>query len=91
MEQAGLVDITSQVLQFDTKRESTQVKRYNLKDMVNMITRTFSLYVKDAHFRKYMKGRRRLPKKFFNYLGYGLTVGKRPAEKDEYTFGQIKG
>ena len=82
MAQAGLIDITSQVYQFDTKRESTQVKRYNLKDMLNMIGRTFSLYFTDVHFRKYMKGRRRLPKKFFGYFGYGLTVGKRPEVTD---------
>lgn len=78
MEEAGLVDITSEVLHFDTKIEATQVKRYQFMDMVNMLSRTMKLYVTDNHFRQYMKGRRRLPKHFFDYLGYVLTVGKRP-------------
>jgi hypothetical protein len=78
MEQAGCVDISSQKLRFDTKRESTQIKRYNLADMVKMFSRTIALYLTDAHFRTYIKGRRRLPKRFFDYLGYGLFVGKRP-------------
>ena len=82
MEQAGLVDIISHVYHFDAKRESTQVKRYNLVDMINMAKRSFSLYIKDPDFRSYMKGRRRLPKKFFDYFGYGLTVGKRPGAID---------
>jgi arsenite methyltransferase len=80
MGKAGLVDVTSHVYHFDTRRESTQVKRYSFIDMVNMMTRTITLYFSDPHFRKYMKGRRRLPRKFFDYLGYGLTVGKRPGD-----------
>jgi ubiquinone/menaquinone biosynthesis C-methylase UbiE len=78
MENAGLIDVTSHIYRFDTRRESTQVKRYSFKDMMNMMSRTISLFFTDQHFRKYMKGRRRLPRKFFDHLGYGLTVGKRP-------------
>jgi arsenite methyltransferase len=77
LEDAGLHDIAVRTYQLEMRRESTQIKRYRLKDMVRMFCRTLSLYVRSSAFRAYMRKQRRLPKRVFEYLGYGLFVGRR--------------
>lgn len=78
MEAGGLIDVIVQIHQFDTARESTQMKRYRGRDMWLMVTRALSLYLTSAEFRSYMKQRRGLPKGLFDYLGYGLFIGRKP-------------
>jgi arsenite methyltransferase len=77
LEDAGLYDIFVKTYKLDARRESTQIKRYGFQDMWRMFSRTLSLYVKSSAFRAYMKEQRRLPKGVFEYLGYGLFVGRR--------------
>jgi ubiquinone/menaquinone biosynthesis C-methylase UbiE len=77
LEGAGLHDITVQTYEFDARREATQIKRYRLADMWKMTYRTLVLYLKSSEFREYMKERRRIPKNIFEYLGYGLFVGRK--------------
>jgi hypothetical protein len=61
----------------DARRESTQIRRYGFQDMWRMFSRTLSLFLKSPDFRAYMSDQRRLPKGIFEYLGYGLFVGKK--------------
>jgi ubiquinone/menaquinone biosynthesis C-methylase UbiE len=77
LESVGLQGITVETYQFDSRRESSQIKRYRFGDMWRMIHRTGSLYFKSRAFREYMKKRQRLPKKVFKYLGYALLVGQK--------------
>jgi hypothetical protein len=77
MAAGGLMDITVHIHHFDTARESTQMKRYRGRDMWLMMIRSFSLFLTSAEFRSYMKQRRGLPKGLFDYLGYGLFVGRK--------------
>ncbi len=77
LQAAGLKDIVARVYEFDARRESSQVKRYRLGDFWGMFYRTLCLYVKSSPFREYMKGRYRTPKSLFDYLGYGIFVGRR--------------
>ena len=77
LENAGLDEIIARPYQFNVQRESTQVKRYHLSDMWNMFYRTLTLYFKNPAFRQYLKRQRRLPKKLFDYLGYGVFVGRK--------------
>jgi arsenite methyltransferase len=74
--EAGFQDLVIRPLRFDTKRESTQIQRYRPRDMWTMTYRTIALFLKSPEFRGYMK-ERRLPKRFFEYLGYGLFVGRK--------------
>lgn len=74
---AGLRDVVARPYRFDARRESSQVRRYRLEDMVRMLTRTLSLYLKRPAFRRYMRGRRSLPQGLFAYLGYGIYAGRR--------------
>jgi arsenite methyltransferase len=74
---AGLRDIVVRTYEFDTRREATQVRRYRLQDMWNMLYRTLFLYVKNPAFRTYMAERRHTPKDLFEYLGYAVFVGRR--------------
>jgi len=77
LESVGLQDILVEAYQFDSRRESSQLKRYRLEDMWRMIHRTGSLYFRNRAFREYMKNRQRLPKKVFEYLGYAVLVGQK--------------
>jgi ubiquinone/menaquinone biosynthesis C-methylase UbiE len=78
MQESGLRDVGAHMRRFDTARESSQVKRYRARDMWNMMARSLSLFLSSAEFRKYMKERRGLPKNLFDFLGYGLFVGRKP-------------
>ncbi len=77
LKSAGLGDIVVRTYEFDTRREATQVRRYRLQDMWNMLYRTLLLYFKNPAFRAYMADRRRTPKDLFEYLGYAVFVGRR--------------
>jgi hypothetical protein len=76
LEDAGL-EVTAQTFAFDARRESTQMRRYRPYDMLRMVYRTLALYVRSAEFRRYMKGRGRMPKGLFEYWGYALFVGRK--------------
>ena len=76
LEGAGLSDIVVRTYKFNTLRESSQIRRYGFQDIWRMLYRTLGLYIKHPSFRAYM-ARRRLPKNFFEYLGYGIFVGRR--------------
>jgi ubiquinone/menaquinone biosynthesis C-methylase UbiE len=76
LEDAGLT-VTAETFAFDSRRESTQMRRYRPRDLFRMVSRTLALYVRSAEFRRYMKGRGRLPRDFFKYWGYALFVGRK--------------
>jgi SAM-dependent methyltransferase len=77
LEGAGLRDIAVKTYEFNARRESSQIRRYGLEDMARMLSKSLSLYIKSPSFREYMRERRRLPKRLFEFLGYGLFVGRR--------------
>lgn len=77
LEGAGLRDVAARTYKVDARRESTQIKRYGFQDMWSMFSRTLSLFIRSSAFRAYMNEQRRLPKSVFEYLGYGLFVGRR--------------
>ena len=77
LKDAGLRDLVVKIYKLDARRESTQLKRYRFGDIVRMFSRTLSLYIKSSAFRAYMKEQRCLPKGVFEYLGYGLFVGRK--------------
>ncbi len=76
LEDAGLRDVVAKPYTFSAAREATQVLRYGCRDLWGMLSRTISLYLTSSEFRQYMKGRQRLPKGIWEYLGYGLFVGR---------------
>jgi len=77
LEGAGLSDIVVRIYKFNARRESSQIRRYRFQDMWRMLYRSLFLYIKNPAFRKYMAGRRHLPKDVFKYLGYGIYVGRK--------------
>jgi arsenite methyltransferase len=76
LESAGLGDITATIHAVKAGREASQVKRYHTRDMLRMAWRTLRLYPSRA-FRRYMRERGPLPKALWQYLGYGLYVGRK--------------
>ena len=73
----SLEDLVVKTYTFDMQRESTQLKRYTWRDMLRMVYRTVTLYLKSPAFRAYMKERKHLPKDTFEYLAYAVFVGRR--------------
>lgn len=56
----------------------SEIRRYSFREYVTMFSRAIELSVKNPGFRRYMKGRySSLPKGFFQYLGYGIFVGRK--------------
>ncbi len=78
MESCGLEDVQVRTQRFDARREATQLGRYRLRDLLGMVSRSLSLYIRSPVFRRYTRERRRLPKGFFEAFGYGLFVGRKP-------------
>ena len=77
LEGAGLRDIVVRTYKFNVLSESTQIMRYGFQDLSRMLYKTLSLYIRSSAFRKYMKERSPLPKNLFEYLGYGIYVGRK--------------
>jgi len=77
LEGSGLKDIVMRTYKLNALTESTQILRYGLKDFWRMFYRTLSLYIRSSTFRRYMKERRHLPKNIWEYLGYGIYVGRK--------------
>jgi arsenite methyltransferase len=77
MQGSGLRDIVARTYRFSVRREFSEFRRYRFRDFWRMLTAALSLYVRSSAFRKYMKGRQRLPKGIWEYLGYGMYVGRR--------------
>lgn len=77
LEGSGLRDVAAVIPRLGVLRESSQVKRYGVNDLLGMLGRIVSLYARSSAFRAYMKERRRVPKGLFEYLGYGLFVGRK--------------
>jgi cyclopropane fatty-acyl-phospholipid synthase-like methyltransferase len=74
---AGFSEVEIHTLSYDLQRESTQLKRYRLGDMLRMAYRVLGLYLKSGAFREYMAERKHMPKGLFDYLGYALLVCRR--------------
>ena len=77
LEAAGLEDVVVRAYPFDARRESSQVRRYRFGDMAGMLLRSLALGFRNPAFRKYMGERRHVPPGLFDYLGYGLFVGRK--------------
>jgi arsenite methyltransferase len=77
MEDCGLGPIRAIAYRFSAVRESSQVRRYRVRDFVRMAYRTLYLYVTRPDFREYMQERPSLPRNLFDYLGYGVYVGQK--------------
>ena len=77
LEAAGLREVVAKPYTFSALREATRVLRYGCRDLWGVLYRTVSLYLTSSEFRQYMKGRQRLPKGIWEYLGHGLFVGRK--------------
>ncbi len=78
LESAGLANVTAKTYTLKAGREASQVRRYSMGDMWRMMVRGLRMYLSPA-FREYMKERTAMPKGLWEYLGYGLYVGRKPA------------
>ncbi len=78
MRTAGFRDLWIQAYALDPRRESSQVKRYHIRDLLNMFVTAIKLFLTRPDFRRYMKKQRHMPRDFFQHLGYVLITGNKP-------------
>ena len=64
---------------FQAMTDVSELARYGCRDFLTLLWRTSKLYFTSYAFRQYMMARWRLPKGLWNYLGYALLVGRKPA------------
>ena len=74
---SGLRNTLVRTTKLNILREFSQIRRYSLQELLWMLHRTASLYIRSSTFRRYMKERQRLPRNLFEYLGYGIYVGRK--------------
>ena len=78
LEGAGLRDIVARTYTISVRSEFTGIiKRYSLGDMLKVWYRALSLYRRDPAYRNVVKGAGATPKNVFEYLGYGIYVGRK--------------
>ncbi|MDH4208072.1 MAG: methyltransferase domain-containing protein, partial [Anaerolineae bacterium] len=70
---AGLRDVTS----ITHKVESLGTGRAELMDALRAAHRVLYMYVRNPGFRQYLGGSLSLPKRLFDYFGYGIYVGTK--------------
>ena len=80
---AGLQDIHTTILEVDVKDEGRGIlQRYGLGGMLTMIARAFRLYLRNPHYRQFVKEVNQggiIPEGFRDTFGYGIYVGRKPA------------
>ncbi|MFZ5920090.1 MAG: class I SAM-dependent methyltransferase [Chloroflexota bacterium] len=75
---AGLQDLEIRVFDHaDPGRESSQKLRYSLSDGLRILARSGWLYLVNPAFREYRNLWKQMPKGLFEYLGYGIFVGRK--------------
>jgi arsenite methyltransferase len=80
LEASGLKVTLASPRTFEAMTNVSELARYGCRGFLTMLWRTTKLYFTSAAFRKYMRDRRqRLPKGIWDYLGYALLVGRKPA------------
>jgi len=80
LRELGSRDLVARTRTFDASwgEYISEISRYGVLDFLGMSYRAIAMYVKSPAFRKYTKGRyTSLPKHFFEYLGYGIYVGRK--------------
>jgi len=70
---AGLRDIVVRTYKTNVLSE----KRENLKDFLRVWYRVLYVYIRSSAFRRFIKEALSLPKKFLEYWGYGIYVGRK--------------
>ncbi len=78
LREAGLQEIVVRVFDHaDPGRESSQKRRYSLTDGLRILVRSGWLYLRNPAFREYKKLWKQMPEGLFEYLGYGIFVGRK--------------
>ena len=78
LEGAGLSDIVARTYTISVRSEfSGIIKRYGLGSMLRAWCRALSLYRRDPAYRNIIKEAGATPKNVFEYLGYGIYVGRK--------------
>jgi ubiquinone/menaquinone biosynthesis C-methylase UbiE len=81
LETAGLKEIIANIETVDVLRETKGIlQRYGLRRILRIQGRAFKLYLKNPHYREFLKGVKNqglTPENLTEYFGYGIYVGKK--------------
>lgn len=83
LETAGLKEIVTKNYKVNVQNETKGIfRRYGFGGILRVLSRTFKLYARNPAYRQFVKDVRQdgiTPKNLDEYFGYGLYVGRKPA------------
>jgi len=77
LKDSGLIVELASPRRYGPLTDFSELARYGCRDFLTILGRSLRLYCTSPAFRKYMRGRRRLPKGIWDYLGYALLLGRK--------------
>lgn len=79
--QAGLIDLVVETYPMDMRSEARHQKGFlSIGDYMRLLGRMVVLLFKDSETRGLLKYAGSNPSQYFEYMGYGLFVGRKPVE-----------
>lgn len=83
LDRAGLVGLVDRVYEIEMRKEArSQFGFLSFGDYMRIIGRFFSTFLFDPGTRKLMRLALSEPRAIFDYMGYGLFAGQKPANRD---------
>ena len=83
LDRAGLVDLVDRVYEVEMRKEArSQFGFHGFGDYMRILGRFFSTFLFDPYTRKLMRLALSEPRAMFDYMGYGLYVGQKPAHRE---------
>jgi len=83
LDRAGLIDLVDRVYAIDMRKEArAQFGFHGFGDYMRILGRFFSTFLFDPATRKLMRLALSEPRAIFDYMGYGLYAGQKPANRE---------
>ena len=83
LDRAGLIDLVDRVYAVEMKKEArAQIGFLSFGDYMRILGRFLSTFLFDPNTRKLMRLALSEPRAMFDYMGYGLFVGEKPANRE---------
>ena len=82
LDRAGLVNLVDRVYAVEMKKEArSQLGFLSFWDYMRILGRFLSTFLFDSNTRKLMRLALSEPRAMYDYMGYGLYAGQKPADR----------
>ena len=85
LDRVGLIDLVDRVYAVEMRKEARAQSGFlGFGDYMRILGRFFSTFLFDPGTRKLMRLALSEPRAIFDYMGYGLYAGQKPADRKLY-------